>query len=78
MDHIRRTLNNSNIRFATARKRQRYMEKCLRQWSEHTLSGVRSNSCRSTLPHEPAAQLNSNWSQMSAVQPSVCLRVWPA
>ena len=54
------------------------MEKCLRQWSEHTLSGVRSSSCRSTLPQAPPAQPNSNWSQMSAVQPSVCFRVWPA
>jgi len=56
---------------------QRYMEKCLRQWSEHTLSGVKSSSCRSTLPQAPPAHLNSNWSQMSAMQPSVCFRVWP-
>ena len=68
------------LRFGNARNRQRYMEKCLRRWSEHTASGVRSSSCsfcRSTLPQAPAAQLNSNWSQMSAVQPSGCLRVWP-
>ena len=40
----------------------------------HVVSGVRSSSCRSTLPQAPLTQPNSNWSQMSAV----CLHVWPA
>jgi len=79
-DHIRRILKKSNIPISDLEKlaTDRYMEKCLRQWLEHTLSCVRSSSCRSTLPQAPLAQPNSNWSQMSAMQPSVCLRVWPA
>jgi len=71
-------VQHSDLRLGKARNRQTYMEKWLCQWSEHTLSGVRSSSYRSTLPQAPAAQPNSNWSQMSAVQPSVCFRVWPA
>ena len=71
-------VQHSDLRPGKARNRQRYTEKCLCQRSEQTLSGVRSSSCRSTLPQAPPAQPNTNWSQMSAVQPSVCFRVWPA
>ena len=53
-------------------------EKCLRMRSEHTSPGVSSSSCRSMIPQAPPAQPNSSWSQMSAVQPSVCFRVWRA
>ena len=48
-------VQHSDLRLGKARSCQRYMEKCLRQWSEHTLSGVRSSSCRSTLPQAPKA-----------------------
>ena len=56
------------------------MEKCLRQWSEHTLSGVRSSSCRSTLPQAPPAQPNNPDVRSAAecVLPSLaCVYIYP-
>ena len=58
------------------------------QLSDQAAADRRSRRCDSLrllatiiqiqIPQVPPVQPNSNWSQMSAVQPSVCFRVWPA
>ena len=81
MDHIRRILNKSNVPISDLEKlatdRDTWRSACASGLSTLCQMSDQAAADRRSRRH-PAAQPNGNWSQMSAVQPSVCFRVWPA
>ena len=80
--HIRRILNKSNIpisdleKLATDRDTRR--SACASGLSTLCQVSDQAAADRRSRMQAPPAQPNSNWSQMSAVQLSICFRVWPA